>query len=99
MTATITNAPALVESKLRPNDAIYRWTIPAGEPWIHEIQKGQYFRIVDLHGNQAVESLFDARPVLLHSYAADRGAVRGKKTASRRTFPLCSTTRPLRAGK
>ena len=52
-----------------------------------------------LHGNQAVERLFDARPVLLHSYAADRGAVRGKKTASRRTFPLCSTTRPLRAGK
>jgi uncharacterized protein len=58
MTATITNAPALVESKLRPNDAIYRWTIPAGEPWIHEIQKGQYFRIVDLHGNQAVDTLF-----------------------------------------
>jgi urea carboxylase-associated protein 1 len=36
----------------------YSFTIPAGEPWIHEIMKGQHFRIVDLHGNQAVDTLF-----------------------------------------
>ena len=47
-----------VESKLDPNSAIYRHVIPAGEPWIHEIHRGQYFRIVDLHGNQAVDTLF-----------------------------------------
>src|SRR5258707_9220167 len=48
----------LVESKLDPEKAIYRQVIPAGEPWIHALEKGQYFRIVDLHGNQAVDTLF-----------------------------------------
>ena len=36
----------------------YRHIIPPGEPWIHAIRKGQMFRIVDLHGNQAVDTLF-----------------------------------------
>jgi urea carboxylase-associated protein 1 len=48
----------LVESKLDPATGIYSQVIPAGEPWIHVVQKGQYFRIVDLHGNQAVDTLF-----------------------------------------
>jgi urea carboxylase-associated protein 1 len=47
-----------IESKLDPNSASYRHVIPAGEPWIREIRRGQYFRIVDLHGNQAVDTLF-----------------------------------------
>jgi urea carboxylase-associated protein 1 len=47
-----------IESKLDPNSATYRHVIPAGEPWIREIRRGQYFRIVDLHGNQAVDTLF-----------------------------------------
>jgi uncharacterized protein len=49
---------SLVESQLDARDVIYRQVIPAGEPWIHEIRRGQYFRIVDLHGNQAVDTLF-----------------------------------------
>ena len=49
---------SLVESKLNPSDAVYREVISAGEPWIHEIGAGQYFRIVDLGGNQAVDTLF-----------------------------------------
>ncbi|HLK64429.1 MAG TPA: urea amidolyase associated protein UAAP2 [Bryobacteraceae bacterium] len=49
---------AIVESKLNPADAVYREVIPAGEPWIREIRKGQHFRIVDLGGNQAVDTLF-----------------------------------------
>ena len=49
---------SLVESKLSADDAIYRHVIPAGDPWIREIKKGQYFRIVDLHGNQAADTLF-----------------------------------------
>jgi len=48
----------MVESTLDPRDAVYRQVVPAGEPWIHEITKGQYFRIVDLHGNQAADTLF-----------------------------------------
>src|SRR5947208_16168584 len=39
-------------------DAVYRHEILAGDGWIHEIRKGQTFRIVDLHGNQAVDTLF-----------------------------------------
>lgn len=49
---------SLVESQLDPGAAVYRQVIPAGEPWIHEICAGQHFRIVDLHGNQAVDTLF-----------------------------------------
>ena len=49
---------ALVESTLDPTDAVYRATVPAGEPWMHEIAAGQTFRIVDLEGNQAADTLF-----------------------------------------
>jgi urea carboxylase-associated protein 1 len=31
---------------------------PAGEPWVKVVKKGQIFRIVDLEGNQAVDTLF-----------------------------------------
>ncbi|MBI1397913.1 MAG: DUF1989 domain-containing protein [Betaproteobacteria bacterium] len=31
---------------------------PAGEPWMKTIRKGQVFRILDLEGNQAVDTLF-----------------------------------------
>lgn len=48
----------IVESPLNPADAFYRHEIPAGEPWVHEIRRGQIFRIVDLRGNQAVDTLF-----------------------------------------
>jgi uncharacterized protein len=48
----------LIESALDPADAIYDFTLPAGEPWAHEIKAGQIFRIVDLEGNQAADTLF-----------------------------------------
>lgn len=32
--------------------------VPAGEPWTGRVQRGQRFRIVDLEGNQAVDTLF-----------------------------------------
>ena len=48
-----------VESHLDPAKAAYRAVVPAGEPWFQEVLKGQHFRIVDLHGNQAAV----ARPV------------------------------------
>ncbi len=48
----------IVESRLNPADAVYSQEIPAGEPWVHEIRRGQIFRIVDLRGNQAVDTLF-----------------------------------------
>jgi urea carboxylase-associated protein 1 len=48
----------IVESPRNPKDAIYSYVVPAGEPWVHEVRKGQYFRIVDLGGNQAADTLF-----------------------------------------
>ncbi len=48
----------ILESKLEPAAAIYRQVIPAGEPWIYELGRGQILRIVDLGGNQAVDTLF-----------------------------------------
>ena len=48
----------IVESKLDAAHAVYRAVILAGEPWVHEIRNGHYFRIVDLGGNQAVDTLF-----------------------------------------
>ncbi|PKH24080.1 MULTISPECIES: urea amidolyase associated protein UAAP2 [Pseudomonas] len=38
--------------------AVYRATIPAGEPWLMQIKAGQTLRILDLEGNQAVDTLF-----------------------------------------
>lgn len=49
---------AIVESKLDPRAAVYDFTLPAGEPWLHMIKQGQTFRIHDLEGNQAVDTLF-----------------------------------------
>jgi urea carboxylase-associated protein 1 len=48
----------LIGSPRATATASYRSVIPAGEPWIGEVRKGQYFRIVDLEGNQAADTLF-----------------------------------------
>jgi urea carboxylase-associated protein 1 len=48
----------IVESHLGAVGAVYSFVIQPGEPWIYEIAKGQILRIVDLHGNQAVDTLF-----------------------------------------
>ncbi|MCC5850291.1 MAG: urea carboxylase-associated family protein [Verrucomicrobia bacterium] len=49
---------SLVESPLNVSNAALDHIIPAGDGWMHEIKKGQTFRIVDLEGNQAVDTLF-----------------------------------------
>jgi urea carboxylase-associated protein 1 len=49
---------ALTESTLDPTTAVYDYTVPAGEPWLYEVRKGQTLRILDLEGNQAVDTLF-----------------------------------------
>lgn len=48
----------LTESQLDPARAVYDFTLPAGDGWMHPIRRGQTFRIVDLEGNQAVDTLF-----------------------------------------
>lgn len=49
---------ALTESRLDPATAVIDEICPAGEPWIRNIARGQVFRILDLEGNQAVDTLF-----------------------------------------
>jgi len=51
-------SPELIESTLSVNDACFREVVAAGEPFMKEIKKGQVFRILDLEGNQAVDTLF-----------------------------------------
>jgi urea carboxylase-associated protein 1 len=51
-------ATVLSLSTLDPARAAYSAIVPAGEPWFHEVLEGQIFRIVDLCGNQAVDTLF-----------------------------------------
>ncbi|HEX2677199.1 MAG TPA: urea amidolyase associated protein UAAP2 [Polyangiales bacterium] len=48
----------LQESTLDPAKAVVNQVVPAGEPWLGKIARGQFFRIVDLEGNQAVDTLF-----------------------------------------
>lgn len=45
-------------SELNPQDAYLAKTIDAGDYYIGIIQKGETFRIVDLKGNQAADTLF-----------------------------------------
>jgi urea carboxylase-associated protein 1 len=83
---------SLVESKLDPRDAVYRHVIPAGEPWIHEIRAGQFFRIVDLGGNQAVDTLF----YNAHDYS-DRYSAQGTIRAQANLY-LTTGTRLISTG-
>jgi len=41
-----------------PANPLIDTVIPAGEPWMGVVRAGQMFRIVDLEGNQAVDTLF-----------------------------------------
>jgi urea carboxylase-associated protein 1 len=61
----------LVASERDPGSAFIVEDVPAGEGWIAELEAGAVLRIVDLLGNQAVDTLlFDA-----HDYANRYSAV------------------------
>ena len=48
----------MTESALDPAAAAVDVTLPAGQGWTQELAPGDVFRIVDLEGNQAVDTLF-----------------------------------------
>jgi urea carboxylase-associated protein 1 len=60
----------LVESPLQPATAVHDEVLPAGEPWVHLVKRGQVFRVVDLEGNQAVDTLFYAAADPAERYSA-----------------------------
>jgi len=46
------------ESQLQPEVAVYREIVPAGDYFMKVVKAGQTFRILDLEGNQAADTLF-----------------------------------------
>ena len=46
------------ESLLDPSQAVLRQRVLAGDYYIHVVKQGQTFRILDLEGNQAADTLF-----------------------------------------
>jgi len=61
----------MTTSTLDPAQAIYRTTVRAGDHWMRGIRRGQIFRIVDLEGNQAADTLFYNAENPEDRYAAD----------------------------
>ena len=48
----------ILESQRRPEDASFRQVIEAGAYFMRTLDVGEVFRILDLEGNQAVDTLF-----------------------------------------
>ena len=66
------------ESPLAPEAAVYRHKIQAGDFWMHRITAGQSVRIVDLEGNQAVDTLFYNAGDFAEYYSA-QATIRGQR--------------------
>lgn len=47
-----------IESTQRADNAVFRHSIDAGDHWIGIVEAGQTFRIVDVEGNEAADTLF-----------------------------------------
>jgi uncharacterized protein len=63
---------ALKESRLDPKAAVFDEILPSGRGFTYELSPGQTFRIIDLEGNQAVDTLFyNARDLEERYSAAD----------------------------
>ena len=48
----------ITESHYAPDAAVFRQVVPAGEPFMRRVARGQVLRILDLEGNQAADTLF-----------------------------------------
>lgn len=62
----------LISSDKHPEAAVYRATIGAGEPFLCEVKAGQTLRLLDLEGNQAVDTLFYSAQNPRERYDAQR---------------------------
>ena len=69
-TSTATATTKMVASSLDPANAVLDEIVPAGEPWMGLVRKGQHLRIVDLEGNQAVDTLFYGAGTVEERYSA-----------------------------
>ncbi len=62
---------SLRESALAPKDAVFDAVVPSGRGFTHDLSPGQVLRIVDLEGNQAVDTLFYNARDLEERYSAN----------------------------
>ena len=60
----------LLESTLDPADAVLDQTCQAGDPWMATLRAGQTLRILDIEGNQAVDTLFYSAANRAERYSA-----------------------------
>jgi uncharacterized protein len=88
----------LKESFRDPAKARLDLVLPAGEGWTHEIAEGETFRIVDLEGNQAADTLFFNSRDLDERYSATE-TIRGQGNIylTTGTTLMSSEGRPLLA--
>ncbi len=61
---------------LDPTQAIYDYELPARQPWSKVVHKGQILRIVDVEGNQAVDTLIYNAADTSERYSAPDTVVR-----------------------
>jgi urea carboxylase-associated protein 1 len=86
----------LRESALDPAQARLDVVLPAGQGWTHELAAGEVFRIVDLEGNQAVDTLFfNARDTDERYSATETLRAQGNIYLTTGTALLSSEGRPL----
>lgn len=86
----------LKQSELDPQQAVSDVVVGAGEPYLGRIARGQLFRIVDLEGNQAVDTLFyNANEFAEHYSAADTIRLQRKLYLSTGTVLYSNLARPM----
>jgi uncharacterized protein len=86
----------IVKSGLDPAAARYREVVPSGRYWIGVVAKGETFRIVDLEGNQAVDTLFyNADDPAEHYSASDTIREQGNIYLSVGTTLMSDLCRPM----
>jgi uncharacterized protein len=86
----------ITTSPLDPAAAHYRKIVPAGAYWIHIVGKGETFRILDLEGNQAADTLFfNADDPAEHYSAPDTIREQGNLYLSTGTVLLSDLCRPM----
>jgi hypothetical protein len=86
----------LRESALDPVKARLDVVLPAGQGWAHELAAGETLRIVDLEGNQAVDTLFfDAHDPAERYSATETMRAQGNIYLTTGTTLLSGEGRPL----
>jgi len=75
----MSDQPANALPERRDSEAILDAVVPARRPWSHVVRRGEVLRIVDLHGQQAVDALFYRADQVAERYSAQDTLLAGGK--------------------